>query len=217
MIEKNTGAVSIIGGADGPTSVFIAGKTKKLSLKVWIKNQYYRHKRNRLAKKILPNPHTLQEVIRYIQDEYGAVEMSKESHNYLEQYKSLKESLILQHKPELLGELAELNCPAGYDEKSLREFFEKVELRSQKAERIPDELFPMEFQVYEIQVPDVGQVEFGIDTVWDVFGNSCSGSKKGMKKLQQISKDVYLYYGVTEEDIREKTKRYSVLLTMLSS
>jgi len=217
MIEKNTGAVSIIGGADGPTSVFIAGKTKKLSLKLWLKNKLYQQKRSGMAKKIIPNPHTLQEVIRYIQDEYGAVEMSKESHNYLEQYKSLKESLILQHRPELLGELAELKCPAGYDEKSLREFFEQVEIRSQKALNIPEELFPMDFRIYEIQVPDVGQVEFGIDTMWDVCGSSCSGSKKGVKKLQQISKDVYLYYGVTEEDIREKTKRYSVLLTMLSS
>ena len=30
-------------------------------------------------------------------------------------------------------------------------------------------------------------------------------------------KDLYSYYGVTEEDIRNKTKRYSSLVTNLSS
>lgn len=217
MIEKSARAVSIIGGADGPTSIFMAGKTKKFSLKIWVKNKYTQYKRGRVAKKIVPNPHTLREVIRYIQDVYGGVEVSKGSHNYQEQYRDLKTSLILQHKPELLGELAELKRPSGYDEKSLRDFFEQVELRSQKAFCIPDEFFPMDFKLYEVQVPDVGQIEFCIDTMWDIFGNSYSGSKKGMRQLKKISKDVYLYYGVTPEDIRNKTKRYSVLLTVLSS
>ena len=34
MIEKSKSGVSIIGGADGPTSIFIAGKIQKKSLKV---------------------------------------------------------------------------------------------------------------------------------------------------------------------------------------
>lgn len=217
MVEKSARAVSVIGGADGPTSVFIVGKTKKFSLKIWIKNKYTQYKRYRMAKKIHSNPHTLQEVIRYIQDVYGGVEVSKDSHTYQEQYKDLKASLILQHRPELLGELAELKCPASYEEKSLREFFEQVERRNQKALSIPEELFSMDFQLYEVHIPEVGRIEFGIDTIWDIFGSSYSGSKKGMKELEKISKDVYLYYGVTSEDIRDKSKRYSVLLTVMSA
>jgi len=89
--------------------------------------------------------------------------------------------------------------------------------KSGKAESIPDEMFPMDFHVYQIKVVDVGEIEFGMDTIWSVFGSSYSGSKKGMKKLHNISKDVHLYYGVTEEDIQNKTKRYSVLLTVLST
>ena len=107
--------------------------------------------------------------------------------------------------------------PVDYDEKSLREFFAQIEFRSQKAASISEELFPMDFHVYEMQIPNVGQIEFGIDMVWDIFGSSYSGSKKGMKELARISRDIHLYYGVTEEDIREKTKRYSVLLTVMSS
>ena len=52
---KGADSVSIIGGADGPTSIFIA------------------------------NPHTLEEVMELLKREYGAVEVSNQSHNYLEQ------------------------------------------------------------------------------------------------------------------------------------
>lgn len=218
MSKKNACSVSIIGGADGPTSVFIAGKTgktRKIPLKERIRRGIYQRKRRKIEKTITANPHTLEEVIQYLQDNYSAVEVSKGSHTYLEQRKCLKESLIMQHKPELLGELAELKRPTDYDEKSLREFFEQVKLRSKKAESIPDEFLPMDFHVYKVQVSGVGEMEFGIDTIWNIFGSSYSGSKKGMKQLHRISKDVHLYYGVTEEDIRNKSERYLVLVTTL--
>jgi len=46
---------------------------------------------------------------------------------------------------------------------------------------------------------------------------SYSGNKAVMKKFKKISRDLYSYYGVTEEDIKNKTKRYSSLVTNLSS
>ena len=39
MKEKSKSKVSIIGGADGPTSIFIAGRTRKKPLKVRIRNK----------------------------------------------------------------------------------------------------------------------------------------------------------------------------------
>lgn len=56
-----------------------------------------------------------------------------------------------------------------------------------------------------------------IDYIWDIFGVSYGGSKKAMKQLKKISQDLYIYYGVTEEDIRSKSERYSSLLATLSS
>lgn len=44
MKQKSKNGVSIIGGADGPTSVFIAGHSKKQPLKLRIKNSIYRYK-----------------------------------------------------------------------------------------------------------------------------------------------------------------------------
>lgn len=53
MRTKSTGAVSIIGGADGPTSVFIAGRSQKQPLKLRIKQAIYRHKRKEVEKTIV--------------------------------------------------------------------------------------------------------------------------------------------------------------------
>ena len=39
MKEKSKSEVSIIGGADGPTSIFIAGRTRKKPLKKEIEKQ----------------------------------------------------------------------------------------------------------------------------------------------------------------------------------
>ena len=45
MKEKSKSEVSIIGGADGPTSIFIAGRTRKKPLKVRIRTVSYTHLR----------------------------------------------------------------------------------------------------------------------------------------------------------------------------
>lgn len=213
MIKKSARSVSIIGGADGPTSIFIAGKNRKLSLKEKIRRALYRRKRRKAEKAIVVNPHTLEEVVQYLQDTYGAVEVSQDSHAYREQLKGLKESLIIRHKPELLGELSEVKRPTALDEKSLQDFWNQLELRSQKAESIPDEMFPMDFHVYAADIPEAGRIQFDVDTIWNIFG--CGNSGKGMKRLEQISKDVHLYYGVTEEDIQNKSERYSALVATL--
>lgn len=47
MEQKSKNGVSIIGGADGPTSIFIAGPSEKQPLKVRIKNSIYRYKRKK--------------------------------------------------------------------------------------------------------------------------------------------------------------------------
>lgn len=57
MRTNSTGAVSIIGGADGPTSVFIAGRSQKKSLKIRVQQAIYRHKRKKVEKTIVADSH----------------------------------------------------------------------------------------------------------------------------------------------------------------
>ena len=59
--------------------------------------------------------------------------------------------------------------------------------------------------------------EMEVDYMWDILGISYSGNKKIMKQLKKIAQELYIYYGVTEEDIKLKSERYSSLLTTLCS
>ena len=63
---KGAGGVSIIGGADGPTSIFIAGKGGKIKLTTRIRNYFYKIKRDRIKRQITANPHTLEEVVEWM-------------------------------------------------------------------------------------------------------------------------------------------------------
>lgn len=203
-------AVSIIGGADGPTSIFIAGQTGKLSLKERVSRYLYRCRRKRVEGKIKPGAHTLQEVTAYVVEKYHAVEMPEQQMSYIEQRKCLKESLIITNRPELLGDMKEIPKPEVYNEDTIREFRHQIALRSEVIADMPDDVIPMDFHIYEIHV-DEGWMEIAIDHLWDILECSYSGNKK----VKEMAKDIYLYYGVMQEDVENKSKRYSSLVNML--
>lgn len=213
---KNKSAVSIIGGADGPTSIFIAGKTKKQPLKLKIRNNIYKYKRRMMEKKIIANPHTLNEVVHYAVHRYRLSETDSRERQYLEQYKDLKERLILRYRPEILGEMKDISKPDVSNEESIREYFNKIEERSRKIAEMPDDVIAMDFHLYKIKIGD-DFLEIVIDYIWNIFGISYSGNKKTMKQFKKISKDLYLYYGVSEADIKSNTERYTSLVVALSS
>lgn len=156
MSKKSKTSVSIIGGADGPTSVYIAGRTGKKPIKAKIWNYIYKFRRNKAEKQIVAGAHTLEEVVAYAIDTYHAVEVNKEPYD-------------------------------GF----------------------------VDLHVFEMYVGD-GCLEMELDYIAKIFGVSYSGNKRVMKQLKKIAQDLYLYYGVTEEDIKNKSERYSSLLAILS-
>ncbi len=187
--DKSVRNISIIGWADGPTSIFIAGRTGKRPFKVRVKNWIYRQRRKSIARRIRPNPHSLKQVTAFIKKEYSAAEMSMDSWQYRDNRASLREGLMM---------------------------FRQIEQRSEAVSRIPEEQFPMDFHIYEIYI-EGGRMEIEIDYRWDVLGISYSGNRKAMRKLKAMGRRIQLYYGVTKEDIQEESKRYSSLLTALAS
>lgn len=214
---KSASGVSIIGGAYGSTSIFIAGKGGKVKLTTRIKNYFRKIRRNKIKKRITANPHTLEEVVEWLKREHGAVEVSQQSHNYLEQRNSLKASLIMRHRPDLLGELINLEPPDGEDLEALKAFCEKVQKQCDRAAEIADDIFPIDFHIYEIKWAENDRMRIGVETVWQVLDCSFSGNKKTRKQLEKLFKRLYLYYGVTAEDIKNETERYKSLLGVLCS
>lgn len=81
---------------------------------------------------------------------------------------------------------------------------------------MPDNIIPMDFHIYRLKVGS-GLFEMAIDYKWDMFELSYSGNKKQMKQLKMMSKDLNIYYGVSQSDIKNRTKRYMSLVTELSS
>lgn len=216
MKGKSKSGVSIIGGADGPTSIFIAGRTQKRPLKVRIRNIIYRFRHKMVEKKVVAGEHTLDELVQYAKNSYNLIETNSSEKKYIEQQKDLKESLILQHKPEVLGEMMDIPKLDISNEKSIREYLCKIKARSEMIAEMPDNVIPMNFHLYEIRIGD-DSLEMDIDYIWNIFGISYSGNKKVMKQFKKISKDLYIYYGVSEDDIKKKTERYLSLVTALSS
>ena len=115
-------AVHVIGGADGPTSIFLAGKTGKKSFKQKIDNCMYRQKRKRIARRILPGTHSIKQVVSYMTKKYNAKEISEQSILYQEQRKCLRENLILIKKAELVGDVAVIAKPDAYNEETIQSF-----------------------------------------------------------------------------------------------
>ena len=216
MEQKSKNGVSIIGGAHGPTSVFIAGHSKEQPLMLRIKNSIYRYKRKKVEKTIVANPHSLSETVQYAKEKYGLTETASVDREYIEQIECLKESLILQHEPELLGEMKDIPLPDYFNEASVKEYLGKIKTRSEIIAEMPDSVIPMDFHLYKIEIND-NFLTMEIDYTWNIFGMSYSGNKAIMKKFKKIARDLYSYYGVTEEDIINKTERYSSLVTSLSS
>ncbi len=216
MKEKNKSAISIIGGADGPTSIFVAGRTGKMPLKVRIRNAIYRFRSRRAERKVVAGTHTLDELVQYARNRYNLMEIDATERKYIEQRKNLKESLILQHKPEILGEMKDIEKPDISNEESVREYFRKIEDRSKRIAEMPDHVIPMNFHLYEIRIGK-DSLEIAIEYNWNILGISYSGKRKVMKQFKKISKDLYRYYGVSEDDIKRKTERYSSLIMALSS
>lgn len=74
---------------------------------------------------------------------------------------------------------------------------------------------PMDFHIYEIRLGN-DLLEIAIDYLSKSFAVSYSGRKKAVRQFQKITKDLYTYYGVSEDDIRNKSERYLSLLGVLS-
>lgn len=214
-IEKSSGCISVIGGSDGPTSVFLAGKKKK-SLKQRVHKRIFEMRKKRYARGIKPGTHTMDEVMNYLTEQYGMTQMSKDSKTYQMQYDNLKMSFIMQHAPELLGEYAKPPTLKSRDEAGIREFQKQLEIREQKAKEIPDDVFPLDYHIFIREDGEV-RMEFDVEARFGHIGGGYSGpGKRGKRKFSSMYKDIFRYYGVSEEDIAQKTRRYTHLLTALA-
>lgn len=222
-MEKSVSSVSIIGGADGPTSIWLAGKSGKgkRTLKQRLYQYWYQKRRKKAWAQIVANHHTIDELITYMTEKYDAKELCAEDRRFIEECKNLKAALVQLHKPELLGEFAKIERLSEWTEEDLREFHKKIEAQHQMACNISDEVFPMDFHIYRIEDESQWQVEVIIEKLYERVAITYlrHGGRNGKRKDakgRDIVTDLYLYYGVSQADIDNRSERFSILVTTLA-
>lgn len=213
LIKPNATSTTIIEGSDGPTSVFFLGGSHKRNIRQRIQKKVFQIRKKWYALWIKPGTHTMEEVVSYIKEKYQFVELSKDSENYRRQYEELRASFIMMYQPELLGEYAKPPELTSKDEIEIQEFFTQMRIRQEKAMEIPKELFSIEYYYLEKQKNDYN-MHIQLESRFAYIGGEASG--KNISKFSKIYKDVYRYYGVSEEDIANNTKRYQDLLRTLA-
>ncbi len=217
MGKKVASAVSIIGGADGPTSVFlVGGKGAKRTLKQRIQRKLFRLRKWCIARCLKANPHTMEQVIEYAKSKWGYGDADKNTEEYKREYKEMRVSLILQYKPELLGKLKEFPQLERRDADSVKRFLEEMEQRQQAAQEVSVELFDIDLCVLEKKKGNF-QAKLIFEKKYGYIGASASGrAKREMKKHNREFRDVYRYYGVSQADIDNRTKRYEDVVGTLA-
>ncbi|MCI8549400.1 MAG: glycoside hydrolase family 2 [Lachnospiraceae bacterium] len=217
ILSKPKGATAVIGGADGPTSVFLAGK------KGSFRKKQVSWKRKHSAEEIIPNGHTIEELKEYLKETYGAEPVSETSEDFGFFYRAMKSNLVLQERQDLL-KTPEPECPVSSrkkfrpeDKKAIQAYTAALERRFKEAEEVPDEMIPMIFSVYRFPIMEqgrqVGDVTVELEDIRQKVGISYSTTEDREEPIK-ISKDIIRYFGVRPEDIEAQTERLMTYLYM---
>ena len=99
------------------------------------------------------------------------------------------------------------------NENDVKAYLEQMRLRQEKASEVPEKLFSLDYYYFEKQNKDL-HMELQLESRFAYIGGGTNG--KRISKFHKIYKDVYKYYGVSEDDIRNNTKRYQNLLRTLA-
>lgn len=88
-----------------------------------------------------------------------------------------------------------------------------MDKRHKKATSLSDDEFYIDYDCYRIKICD-SEIELEMEKSRGYLTSSWSG--KGKKnKLNKVVKDIFLYYGVSKEDIQNNSERYQTLASIL--
>ena len=212
MGQYSTG---IIRGADGPTAVSVIKRNSKLTLKQKIGRLKYNVKRAYVEATIKAKGHSIDEVMDYIVNVHGFSEIVNDEVH--QEYEELRASFILQYAPELLDEYATMPKLKSESKEDIQAHIKQFQVRQQMAREIPTTEFDIDFHKFQIAFDDINDNMYIIvEKRYAYIGGGVSGDKKVMRRFHRIFKDVHRYYGVTDEDIKNKTKRYEQVIRALT-
>ena len=207
--------MSVIGKSDGPTAVTVIKRNSKLTWKQKLEKCKYKIKRAYVEHTIKAKGHSLDEVIDYIINKHGFVEIDNDEVRF--ERDEMRASFIMQYAPELLGEYATMPRLKSESKEDIEEHIKQFQVRQQRAMEVPISEFDIDFHKFQISHEDINDnMYINIEKRFGYIGGGVSGDKKVMRRFHRIFKDVHRYYGVTAEDIKNKSKRYEQVIRALS-
>ena len=207
--------MSVIGKSDGPTAVTVIKRNSKLTWKQKLEKCKYKIKRAYVEHTIKAKGHSLDEVIDYIVNVHGFVELDNDKVRF--ERDEMRASFIMQYAPELLGEYATMPRLKSESKEDIEEHIKQFQVRQQRAMEVPISEFDIDFHKFQISHEDINDnMYINIEKRFAYIGGGVSGDKKVMRRFHRIFKDVHRYYGVTAEDIKNKSKRYEQVIRALS-
>ena len=207
---------SKVGSADGPTSVFILEKNDKLTIKQKFQKLKYNFRRSRTEKSLLAKGHTLDEVMDYIVTKHGFVKADNTADVVREEYNEMRASFLIRYAPWLLGEYEKMPQLKSRKDEDVLKFLEESKLRTKRAMEVPASDFDIDFYKFTKTFENEdNEMHIIIEKKYAHIGGGASGSKKLLKKFNRVFKDIYKYYGVTQEDIETKSERYQDVVRAL--
>lgn len=216
MRKKAASNITTIAGSDGSTSVFVCGKQGlKKTFKQRLYKMQFQFRRKRVEKKIRANYHSMEQVVEYIKAKWGYSEVSHNDSEYKSEHKQMCASLLLQHKPQLLGKLAANPKLKDYSEKEIQSFMEQQKKRQKAAEEICESVIDVDLHILKKEDSSLDSRIF-LESKYEYVGSSVSGSKKAVKAFNKMYREIYKYYGVSQRDIDEKSDRYEALVRALA-
>lgn len=187
-------------------------------IKQAVRRSKYNRKWKKAIKSITAAPHTADELIAYITEKYGAAELPQDAPGFAERRKCCKAGLLQKYAPQALGEPWEMAPPDFDDKEAVKEFFQKIEEQQEKAAMVAEDIFPVDYHIYQLQVPGYGSLQLEIEKIRAYVTDTAypADSNEDGKVLSDIIRDIYLYLGVSQQDIRDCTERYTRLILAIS-
>lgn len=178
-------------------------------------------RRAQVMKKLVARPHTLDELVEYITKKYYARELAPETRWVQENWKNMKTSIVWREHKEKMEEIGypspETKCPKDLNDlETVKKWKEYMEEYDAAAAALPDSLVPMEHHVYEIRTGAGAFILVQIEKIRGLLNVNFTAPKEGTRHAQAIMRDIYRYYGVSQEDINQSTDRYLTLVTVLA-
>ena len=94
--------------------------------------------------------------------------------------------------------------PEGEDVEALKAFCEKIQEQRDRAAEIADNIFPIDFHIYEIKWEENGCMRVGVETVWQVRVNGQSEKKPWQLSGEDVLQMPECVYNRVEVSMSEK-------------